>query len=443
MTSVIDLIRDQDPAQRQQFIIDVFDNAFGDMMRADPEAWRGKFRKMAATPFAFYRGSAVLFYADLLRDDEPFANEKTSCVWIQGDLHAENFGTYMNSQGILVFDVNDFDEAYVGPFTWDLKRLVASLALMGYQKALSDDEIRQMIVRVASSYSAQVTRFAASEQTQDFALTMANTKGKLLDVLREARLLTRIGMLERFTTIQDYERHFTVTKKALSIDDATRTRVLAAFEEYVRTIPLNKRRDPTSYRIKDIVVRRGMGIGSAGLPSYSILLEGPTEALENDILIYMKQAQAAAPGRVLDDPRTKKYFLHDGHRSVISQRALQAYADPWLGYTTLDGVGQLVAEVGPNTSDLEWDEINEMKDILQVLGYLGQAVAKIHCVSDEDSDQTLVPFSTDQAIQEVLANREDEFIQTMSAFGEGYGDIVRDDYRLFIDAFRNHRFPGL
>ena len=48
------------------------------------------------------------------------ADDRTSRVWIHGDLHAENFGTYMNSEGVLVFDVNDFDEAYLGHFTWDL-----------------------------------------------------------------------------------------------------------------------------------------------------------------------------------------------------------------------------------------------------------------------------------------------------------------------------------
>ncbi len=443
MAFVTDIIRGEDPAQRQQFIVDVFDDAFGPMMQADPQAWRDKFRKMSASPFNFYRGSAALFYADMARDDEPFANEKTGRVWIQGDLHAGNFGTYMNSQGILVFDVNDFDEAYVGPFTWDLKRLVASLALIGYHKALSDADIRQMIAQAARSYSDQVSRFASNEKTLDYALTMANTQGKLLEVLRGARLLTRNGMLDNFTVIENYDRRLKVNTNAHSINAATRTKVLAAFEEYLETVPLRKRRSPTSYRIKDIVLQRGMGIGSAGFPSYNILLEGSTEALENDILIYMKQAQVAAPSRVISDSRIKTYFLHDGHRTVISQRALQAYADPWLGYTTLDGAGQLVAEVGPNTHDLDWNEINEMKDILQVLDYMGRAVAKIHCVSDEDSDSTLVPFSTDRAIHEVLSGREEEFVQTMTAFGEGYGDIIRDDHRLFIDAFRNHRFSGL
>jgi len=106
-------------------------------------------------------------------------------------------------------------------------------------------------------------------------------------------------------------------------------------------------------------------------------------------------------------------------------------------------VGQLVAEVSPYTADLEWDDINDMDDILPLLSFMGQAVAKIHCVSDVDSDQTLVPFSTDQAIHGVLKGHEDAFVAAMVAFGEGYGEIVRDDYRLFVDAFRNHQIPGV
>ena len=109
-------------------------------MKADPHAFRVKFRKMAADPFAFYRGSACLFYADMTAAKDAWADDRTSRVWIHGDLHAENFGTYMNSHGRMVFDVNDFDEAYIGHFSWDLRRFVASLALMGWQKALPEDD---------------------------------------------------------------------------------------------------------------------------------------------------------------------------------------------------------------------------------------------------------------------------------------------------------------
>lgn len=120
--------------QRGEQILTVFDTAFGELLAADPAAFRVKFRKMASSAFAFYRGTACLFYADLERERHggPYLDDRTGRVWIHGDLHAENFGTYMDSTGRLIFNVNDFDEAYVGPFTWDLKRFAASVALIGY-----------------------------------------------------------------------------------------------------------------------------------------------------------------------------------------------------------------------------------------------------------------------------------------------------------------------
>ena len=104
---------------------------------------------------------------------------------------------------------------------------------------------------------------------------------------------------------------------------------------------------------------QSIGIGSAGLPSYNILLEGNSDALENDVVIYIKQAQTPAVSRHITDPSIREYFQHEGHRTVISQRALQAHADPWLGWTELDGSGQLVAEVSPYAVDLDWGDIDD------------------------------------------------------------------------------------
>ena len=76
-----------------------------------------------ADPHAFYRGSACLYYADVTAKKDPWVDDQSGAIWIHGDLHVENFGTYLNSGGRLVFDINDFDEAYIGHFTWDLQRL--------------------------------------------------------------------------------------------------------------------------------------------------------------------------------------------------------------------------------------------------------------------------------------------------------------------------------
>ena len=181
---------------RSAQIVDTLVDAFSDLMAADPTAFRTKFRKMAADPFAFYRGSACLFYADVADRDDPWADERTSRVWIQGDLHAENFGTYMDGDGVLIFDVNDFDEAYLGHFTWDVQRFAASMALLGWRKALSDDDITALVRTYTRAYLDQVRFFTETPDDRSFALRLDTTEGPVNQVLQLAKLRTRVALLD-------------------------------------------------------------------------------------------------------------------------------------------------------------------------------------------------------------------------------------------------------
>ena len=430
-------------ADREQYIVDVLVDAFEDLIESDPHAFRKKFRKMAAGPFPFYRGTACLFYADVHRREDPWVDDRTRRVWIQGDLHAENYGTYMNSQGMLVFDVNDFDEAYVGHYTWDLQRMAASLALLGFAKALSDSMIHEMIETYSRAYLDQVRAFASGDRDDEFSLTLENTDGALHDALVSARMETRIQLLESNSAIDGEDRRFTEGGGARRLDDAEEKKVLDAYEQYLETIPERKRQHSVSYEVKDVVGRKGFGIGSAGLPAYNLLIEGPSQALENDVMLSMKQGNVAAPSRVVNDEKIAGYFQHHGHRTAVSQRALQAHADPWVGWAELNGIGQVVQEISPYTADVDWDAVTDVDEILPLLRYLGQATAKVHCVSDAGSDQELVDFQTEDVIMEVVGGRDDEFAADLARFGAEYGEMAREDHRRFVDAFRNGKIPGL
>jgi uncharacterized protein (DUF2252 family) len=174
-----------------------------------------------------------------------------------------------------------------------------------------------------------------------------------------------------------------------------------------------------------------------------VLIEGFNQALDNDIVLSMKQGNVAAPSRVVDDKAVHEYFKHHGHRTAVSQRALQAHADPLLGYTELDGVGFVVAELSPYESDLDWTELTEPDELTEVIEQLGRAVAKVHCVGDADNDQELVDFQTEDAIDELIGDRDDEFISDMVDFGLEYAQTVRDDHRHFVEAFREGRISGV
>ncbi|GAA2519682.1 DUF2252 domain-containing protein [Pilimelia columellifera] len=435
-----------DARRRSGAIIEALTTEFGEHMAADPAAFRRKFRKMAASPFAFYRGSACLFYADLTSEhaDEAYLDERTSRVWIHGDLHAENFGTYMNDSGQLVFNVNDFDEAYVGPFTWDLKRFAASVALLGFAKALSDDIISDLIRRFARAYLSELRAIAAGGDDAIGSITLETATGVLRRVLQKARLNTRVSLLAEQTTIDNYDRRFSLSDGVFEVDAGDRKRVIDSFGGYLGTLPPGSAHlRPLSAQVKDVVLRKGVGIGSAGLPSYNLLLEGHTQALENDVVIYMKQAQSPAVARHIVDSRVRGYFRHQGHRTAESQRALQAHADPWCGFTEFDGVGQVVAEVSPYAADLDWSDVNEPADLAGVTTDLGRAVARMHSVADDESAHDLVDFSTEEAIATAVGGDDARFVGMLVDFSHRYGARARDDHQLFVDLFRNNRLPGL
>jgi uncharacterized protein (DUF2252 family) len=425
---------------RTSIIVDVLRESFGDAMAAHPTAYRHKFRRMAHDPHSFYRGSAGLFYRDVTRMDAPYVDERSSRIWVHGDLHVENFGTYLNSAGRLVFDVNDFDEAYVGHFTWDLLRFSTSLALHGWQKALPDEEVRALLETYLRSYLRQVGHYRSTPDDTEFAIRLENARGPVLEALHRAREVRRVDLLNDLTTVEDHHRLFTVKDGVRRLGRAERDRVMGAYEGYLSTIPADKRSHiPVFYDVRDVVATVTHGIGSAGLASYSLLLEGHSQALENDVVVQMKQANVPALSRFVDSDDIDAAFEHEAHRTVVSQRALQAHTDSLLGHTTMDGVGFVLSEVSPYEVGLAWSDLDEPEEIGVVVRQLGQATAKIHCASDEDSDQDLVTFQVEEAIAGPLEGRRSEFTTWVVEQAMAYAAQVHTDYTLFVEAFKEGR----
>ena len=340
---------------------------------------------------------------------------------------------------MLIFDVNDFDEAYVGHFTWDVTRFAASLALLGWRKAISDDDITTLVEQYVRAYLDQVRWFV----DRSFSLRLNTTEGAVHQVLQMAKLRTRVELLDHITETEGFDRVLREVPGLRRLDDGERAVAIEAVDRYIGTIPESKRFRGVTYRVKDVAGRSGFGIGSAGLPAYTVLIEGFNQALDNDVVLSMKQGNVAAPSRVVTDPAIGAAFHHHGHRTVMSQRALQAHADPLLGWTDLDGVGFVVSEVSPYAADLDWSELTEPAEIAPVVDYLGRATAKVHCVADSDADHSLVPFQTEEAVMHVVGGREDEFVAWVVEFAHDYAAQVRADHALFVDAFRGGRMPGV
>src|SRR5262245_24389105 len=114
-----------------------------------------KYKRMRASPFAFYRGAAALMAADL-------ATMPRTGIRVQlcGDAHIRNLGAYEALDGSLVFDINDFDETIAGPWEWDVKRLATSLILAGLESGQSEARCEESVRLFVRAYREHLMVFA-------------------------------------------------------------------------------------------------------------------------------------------------------------------------------------------------------------------------------------------------------------------------------------------
>ena len=120
-----------------------------------PELVSIRHARMAASPFAYYRGAALPMAADLATSPQ-----SGLVVQLCGDAHLSNFGGFASPERELLFDVNDFDESLAGPFEWDLKRLAASLEVASRGRGFDSHTARTITVAGIGAYQQAIREFA-------------------------------------------------------------------------------------------------------------------------------------------------------------------------------------------------------------------------------------------------------------------------------------------
>lgn len=297
--------------------------------------------RMAASPFAFLRGSACVMARDLA--SSPITGIPTV---MDGDAHLNNFGMYGTPQREVVFDLNDFDEATVGPWEWDLKRLVASVNVAGRQNGLNARERAAAVRRCVEGYRFNAHRLesmgvldiwylhAYPGRANPIAKMDPKSKAVLNKTLVKAMHTDNRTLLPKVADRQSEGLwSFRESPPVLSrVDKTTKQKVLGSLVEYSRTLSRERRIMLNRYHAVD-VAHRVVGVGSVGTRAYLVLLFGNGD--DDPLFLQVKEAAAPAHGPFL--PPLSREVQHNGKRVVLGQRALQASSDPMLGYTSIDG----------------------------------------------------------------------------------------------------------
>ena len=240
-----------------------------------------KYGRMLESPFAFFRGSAVVMASDLAQTPVTGLD-----VVLCGDAHLSNFGVFATPERKLVFDINDFDETYPGPWEWDLKRLAASAVIAGRVNGFSEKTCQELAVVVAKSYREAMSRFAQTALIDVWYFHVeADAVLKVFDrcaqkgtkrarkTMKKARSRTRQRTLEKLTEIVDGKRQIVNDPPLLmrlsdllsdeQKENISREDFEKFWQEYVNSLPEERRLLLSRFRVTDAALRVG-GVGSVG-----------------------------------------------------------------------------------------------------------------------------------------------------------------------------------
>jgi uncharacterized protein (DUF2252 family) len=307
-----------------------------------------RYGRMAASPFAFFRGAAAVMASDLAHDEHSHLD-----VQLCGDAHLVNFGGFASPERDMIFDVNDFDETLPGPFEWDLKRLAASVEVAGRAREF-DEALRSELVALSSrGYREAVREFAGQGNLEIWharldAVTLVQRWGaeagpKVLEAFAErvekARTKDHLRAVAKLTETVDGRLRFRADPPLLipaaDLFDPAHTTELVdslvrALGEYRTTLSGDRRHLLSRYEFVDLA-RKVVGVGSVGTRCWVALFTGRDSG--DPLVLQVKQAEASVAEPFL---RPSEY-TNMGQRVVEGQRLVQSASDIFLGWDSVTG----------------------------------------------------------------------------------------------------------
>ena len=299
-----------------------------------------RYRRMLASPFAFFRGAALIMASDLANGERTGLSAQ-----LCGDAHLSNFGLFASPERNLVFDVNDFDETLPGPWEWDVKRLVASLAVAGRASRFGPAE-RERVVRTCAAAYRQRMRTLAEMRELDvwYAQTAvddaleASVHPKYAHAIRrtaaKARGRDNLEALSKLTQLVDGRRRLASDPPLLvPIDELVGDADARRHEEHMGVL-INHYRESLDVSRRPLIgrfryagmARKVVGVGSVGTRAWVVMLLGRDE--DDPLLMQVKEAQPS----VLEPYLGPSGYTNAAQRVVVGQRLMQASGDVLLGW---------------------------------------------------------------------------------------------------------------
>jgi uncharacterized protein (DUF2252 family) len=341
-----------------------------------------KYERMICSPFGYFRGAVPVMAADL-------STMPNTGIMVQlcGDAHVRNLGAYAAEDGRLIFDINDFDETFRGPFEWDLKRMAASLVVAGREAGNREGICAKAVARCISHYCLRMKAYAPMPVTVMIRdqITRIESVAPVHLALQKALRATPLHTLEQLTepvpgpdaAKPGAPRQFRENKPVLTrITGARAETILASLKAYSHTLQLQRQHFLAQYKPIDVAFKV-VGTGSVGLRDYCVYLEGNGPG--DPLFLQIKEEAPSAYAPYLVDEHVAK---HEGQRVMEGQRMIQTGTDILLGHTAIEGRDYLVRQLSDHKASIELTDL-KASGLLAYAELCGELLARGHARSGD------------------------------------------------------------
>jgi len=430
---------------RKAEIASVIASADEPLLRTRPHLVAGKYARMAASPYDFFRGTVPLSWHDYRNNQFGFG---ASAFALDGPLapalghpHPENFGTLLGADGTLAFEPNDFDGADFAPYLWDVRRLVAGMALAARltnsEDPAAQEETAQASRAIARAAAEAYARaiVALSKGGERTRITEAEKNPVLDDLFSRAdEDLTNRTELSDLTTLDNVVRHLRrgildpadPAERYLDLPPwalAALPNTLARYRQSLMNPP-----DSTYFDLLDAVRAVGSGVASWARVRVVLLVRGPTDDPADDVLLELKE---------LNDSGLGGHYPPFVHYNDIAERiratSRAAWARPdaeplwgtseWLGFSC-----QIKRESAAHKT-LRIQRMSKERGTPEALEglarQLGEVLARTHTATPKNAEWVA------RDIAYVIEKDPSRFADEQADVGERYAERVLADHKLF------------
>jgi uncharacterized protein (DUF2252 family) len=382
---------------------------------------------MAASPFAFLRGSAAVMAADLAAVPTT-GLEVLAC----GDCHLMNFGLFATPERNVVFGVNDFDETLSGPWEWDIKRLAASLVVACQDEGISDSAAESVVVAGVRAYRQRMAELATMtpleiwydhiglgdliEEAPDKA-----TRRRRKKLRRKAHRRVAENVFPKL--VGDNMRIKDQPPLIFHWDSVTTETEQEFFNAYRSSLPRDRQILFDRFTLRDIAIKV-VGVGSVGTQCYVALF---TDDDNNPLLLQVKQANDSV--LALYVPRRPEGIVHNGERVVTGQHLMQPASDIFLGWSTgVYGNDFYVRQLRDMKLSVTLTDDEEL--MTRYAEFCGLALARAH--ANTGSAAAITGYLGDS----------DEFDKSIGRFALAYAEQTVRDHQALVEAIDTKRVPA-